>query len=32
MFGFIWGILSSLILFIILGYGLFYMFKLFFGF
>jgi len=32
MFNFIWQTLSGLILFIILGYGLFYIAKLFFGF
>ena len=32
MFGFIWQVLTSLILFIILGFGLFYLAKLFIGF
>jgi hypothetical protein len=32
MFGFIWQVLTSLILFVILGFGLFYLVKLFFGF
>ena len=32
MFGFIWQVLTSLILFVILGFGLFYLVKLFLGF
>ena len=32
MFSFFWQLLSSLILFVILGFGLFYIVKLFFGF
>jgi hypothetical protein len=32
MFGFIWQVLTSLILFVILGFGLFYLAKLFIGF